>query len=86
MASVDRYARPVEQVEWEIPGAFETVFEWEYEHGRESLLTPLREGQEPAVERQHSRIDWSQDLDPENPQELPDETIVDLRLATSGTG
>ena len=33
----------------------------------------------------NTRIDWSQDLDPENPQELPDEsvTIRNIRIGTT---
>jgi P-aminobenzoate N-oxygenase AurF len=75
MASVDRYARPVEQVEWEIPSAFPTVFEWEYERGSESLRRLYEKGKT-LQWNATSRIDWSQDLDPENPQGLPDEGIV----------
>jgi hypothetical protein len=75
MASIDRYARPVEQVEWEIPGAFPTVFEWEYEAGTESLRRLYEKGKN-LQWNATSRIDWSQDLDPENPQGLPDEGIA----------
>src|SRR5262249_40547160 len=71
MASVDRYARPIEQVEWEIPGAFPTVFEWEYERGSESLRRLYEKGKN-LQWNASSRIDWSQDLDPANPPGLPD--------------
>src|SRR4029077_14218870 len=55
-------------------GTFDTVFRWEYEDGRGALLTLYEKGK--ALQwNTNSRIDWSQDLDPENPQELPDESI-----------
>jgi len=75
MASVDRYARPVEQVEWQIDGAFPTVFEWEYEQGADALRRLYEKGKN-LQWNATTRIDWSQDLDPENPQGLPDESIV----------
>jgi hypothetical protein len=75
MASVDRYARPVEDLEWEIPGAFSTVFEWEYDQGPESLRRLYEKGKN-LQWNATTRIDWSRDLDPENPQGLPDEGIV----------
>jgi hypothetical protein len=75
MSSVDRYAVPVDQVEWSIPGAFATVFEWEYEDGAQALRRLYEKGKN-LQWNATSRIDWSQDLDPENPQGLPDEAIV----------
>jgi len=75
MASVDRYAVPVDHVEWAIPGAFDTVFEWEYEDGTQALRRLYEKGKN-LQWNASSRIDWSQDLDPENPQGLPDEAIV----------
>src|SRR2546430_1186904 len=38
MSTERRYAIPVEQVEWPIPGAFDTVFRWEYEDARDALV------------------------------------------------
>jgi len=74
MSTESRYALPVEETEWKIPGAFESVFRWEYQDGRESLLRLYEKGKE-LQWNTNTRIDWSQDLDPENPQELPDEAI-----------
>ena len=75
MSTQTRYARPAEENEWKIPGAFDTVFEWEYENGREALLKLYEKGKN-LQWNTNTRIDWSQDLDPENPQELPDEAIA----------
>ena len=75
MSTEQRYARPIDGLEWPVPGAFDTVFEWEYEAGTESLRRLYQKGKRLQWD-QETRIDWSQDLDPENPQGLPDEAIV----------
>jgi hypothetical protein len=75
MSTEQRYARPPEGLEWPVPGQFDTVFEWEYEAGTESLRRLYQKGKRLQWD-QETRIDWSQDLDPENPQGLPDEAIV----------
>jgi len=74
MSTERRYAIPVEQVEWPIPGAFDTVFRWEYEDARDALVR-LYEKAKNLQWNTNTRIDWSQDLDPENPQQLPDESV-----------
>ncbi|HEV8437932.1 MAG TPA: ferritin-like domain-containing protein [Methylomirabilota bacterium] len=74
MTTAARYARPVADTEWTVPGRFDTVFRWEYEDGREGLLNLYEKGKSQQWNAT-TRIDWSQDLDPENPQELPDEGI-----------
>jgi hypothetical protein len=74
MSTVERYARPVEETTWAIPGAFDTVFRWEYEEGRDALLRLYEKGKN-LQWNASSRIDWSLDLDPENPQGLPDESV-----------
>jgi para-aminobenzoate N-oxygenase AurF len=58
-----------------VPNAFQTVFRWEYEDGRDALLSLYEKGKR-LQWNSATRIDWSQDLDPENPQELPDESIA----------
>jgi hypothetical protein len=75
MSTEQRYARPAQELEWPVPGQFDTVFEWEYEAGTESLRRLYQKGKRLQWD-QETRIDWSQDLDPENPQGLPDEAIV----------
>ena len=74
MATLDRYTRPLTETEWQKPQQFETVFRWEYDDGRDKLLGLYQKGkrlQWDAAER----IDWSQDVDPENPAGLPDEVV-----------
>jgi hypothetical protein len=74
MSTTTRYALPIDKAEWVVDSAFPTTFEWEYENGRDALLKLYEKGKN-LQWNTNQRIDWSQDLDPENPQELPDETI-----------
>jgi P-aminobenzoate N-oxygenase AurF len=74
MSTKDLYARIPEETGWDVHQNFDASFRWEYEDGREKLLNLYDKGkrlQWDAAER----IDWSQDLDPENPALLPDEVI-----------
>jgi hypothetical protein len=74
MSTVDRYAVPTAAADWDVKQQFTSTFRWEYEDGRASLLNLYEKGktrQWNATER----IDWSQQLDPENPEQLPDESM-----------
>src|SRR5579872_39782 len=74
MSTTYRYALPVEQTEWKFEGKTETRFTWEYEDEREALLALYDKGKKQQWNAA-SRIDWSQDLDPENPMLMDDRTI-----------
>ena len=74
MPTQERYARPIDGPSWKVPESFETTFRWEYHDGRDSLLKLYEKGKERQWNA-NTRIDWSQDLDPENPEQLPDESI-----------
>src|SRR5438128_712373 len=74
MATNERYARPSEGIDWKVSGTFDTTFRWEYQDGRESLLKLYEKGKEKQWNAA-ARIDWSQSLDPDNPEQLPDESI-----------
>src|SRR5689334_14872786 len=74
MATDDRYARSPGSIDWSVGGTFDTNFRWEYQDGRESLLKLYQKGKDRQWDAT-TRIDWSQDLDPENPEQLPDESI-----------
>src|SRR5438093_13068391 len=74
MTTNRRYAIPVEDSTWEVRNAFDTVFRWEYEEGRAALMNLYEKGKK-LQWNTNARIDWSQNLDPENPQELPDESV-----------
>jgi hypothetical protein len=72
-SSFDRYTMPSD-TDWQIPGQFDTHFTWEYEDGRDSMLNLYRKAKKLQWDAAE-RIDWSQDLDPENPANLPDEVV-----------
>src|SRR5438876_711081 len=74
MTTNRRYAMPVEDSTWAVRNAFDTVFRWEYEEGRAALMNLYEKGKK-LQWNTNARIDWSQNLDPENPQELPDESV-----------
>jgi hypothetical protein len=73
MSSFDRYALPTE-TDWKVPAEFETAFEWEYEDGRAPLLNLYRKAKKLQWNAEE-RIDWSEDVDPENPAGLPDQAL-----------
>jgi hypothetical protein len=75
MSSTYRYTLPVEQTQWSIDGETTTQFNWEYEDGRAELLNLYDKGKKQQWDAAE-RIDWTQDLDPENPMELPDQAIT----------
>jgi P-aminobenzoate N-oxygenase AurF len=74
MATMYRYQLPVEQTGWTLSGETQTSFTWEYEDERSKLLSLYDKGKKQQWDAA-TRIDWSQDLDPENPQEIDDRLI-----------
>jgi len=74
MSTETRFAIKIDEMDWQVRSEFASTFRWEYEDGRESLLNLYEKGKTQQWNAT-SRIDWSQNLDPENPQELPDEGI-----------
>ncbi len=74
MGSQRIYALPVDQTGWAVGGSFDTVFNWEYDDLRDRLITLYSKGKQKQWDAE-VRIDWSQDLDPENPMELADEYL-----------
>ena len=72
--TADMYAMPTDPLSWKVAGSFETEFTWEYADGRDSLLKLYKKGKRLQWDAEE-RIDWSQDLDPTNPMEMPDEAI-----------
>jgi hypothetical protein len=76
MSTADRYAIPVESLEWKLPENFESSFNWEYDDGSAALHRLYEKGKQQQWNAT-TRIDWSLDLDPENPEELPDEYLLE---------
>lgn len=71
MATTFEYTLPVEQTQWRIDGGASTVLSWDYGAERESLLALYDKGKRQQWNAAE-RIDWNQDLDPENPIGMPD--------------
>ncbi len=74
MSTATRYVLPIEGLDWDVPQSFTGAFRWEYRDGRESLLSLYEKGKRQQWNASE-RIDWSQELDPENPQQIPDESM-----------
>src|SRR5579884_899962 len=74
MSTTYRYTLPVEQTEWKFDGKTEVCFTWEYDDNRDGLLALYDKGKKQQWDAAE-RIDWSQDLDPENPMMLDDRVV-----------
>jgi hypothetical protein len=59
---------------WTLTAPVRTEFTWEYDQGRSDLLALYEKGKRQQWNAQ-DRIDWSGTLDPDNPMQLPDDTI-----------
>src|SRR3954468_22418799 len=68
------YALPIETTEWKFDGATEIQFNWEYDDGSDALLELYDKGKKQQWDAS-TRLDWSLELDPENPMQLKDEAI-----------
>lgn len=66
------YTLPVEQTQWSVDSTNNTIFNWEYDEGREKLLNLYEKGKDRQWNT-NTRIDWSRPVDLENPFEFPDE-------------
>jgi hypothetical protein len=65
----------VEQTQWEVPSGSTTIFNWEYDEGRDRLLNLYEKGKEKQWNAQ-TRLDWSIDVDPGSSENAPDEQIA----------
>lgn len=74
MATKHLYTMPVEQTGWQFDGATEIAFTWEYDDERAALLALYDKGKKQQWDAAE-RIDWSQEVDWENPMAMPDEGI-----------
>ena len=74
MSTEDMYAKPVDvNTTWDVPMAGDTRFNWEYDNGRDRLLSLYQKGKDKQWD-QNSRIDWSIEVDPYDSLGLPEET------------
>jgi hypothetical protein len=68
------YALPVETTQWKFDGATDIQFNWEYDAGSDALLELYEKGKKQQWDAS-TRLDWSLELDPENPMQLKDEAL-----------
>lgn len=74
MSTSEKYAMPVDVNErWNVPmEGQQTSFTWEYDDGRERLLSLYQKGKDKQWDAQ-KRIDWSIEVDPVDPAGFPQE-------------
>jgi hypothetical protein len=72
VSSYDRYSAPVPAETWNVPMSGAARFTWEYDDGRERLLSLYQKGKDKQWDAQ-KRIDWDVEVDPTNPVGLPEE-------------
>ncbi len=65
------YAIPPEGSTYAVPQDFDVNFNWDYDDGRAAMMGLYRKGIEMQWNAE-SRIDWSQELDEDNPEQLPE--------------
>jgi hypothetical protein len=75
MSSTFLYRLPVEQTQWKVDGQTTTSFTWEYEDGSADLLRLYAKGKQQQWDAA-LRIDWSLEIDPDNPMGLDDRSIA----------
>lgn len=63
---------PIDPMTWDVPAKGDARFTWQYDNGRERLLSLYQRGKDKQWDSTR-RIDWSVDLDPIKPVPLPDE-------------
>jgi hypothetical protein len=68
------YTLPVETTQWKFDGNVDILFNWEYEDGSAPLLELYEKGKQQQWDAS-KRLDWSLELNPDNPMELKDEAI-----------
>ena len=68
------YSLPVDVTDWKFDGATEIRFNWEYDDGSDALLELYEKGKKQQWDAS-TRLDWSLELNPDNPMELKDEAV-----------
>lgn len=70
----ESYAIPTDGAHWSVPQRYDATFNWEYDDGRAAMIGLYRKGVEMQWNAE-TRIDWSQELDEDNPEQLPEEML-----------
>ena len=75
MSLKDVYVTTLEEDIFHVDQTFDALFNFTYDESRTDLLDLYEKGK--AMQwNAKDRIDWSQELDPENPMELPEELFA----------
>ncbi len=72
MSLRDLYPIPNIDPVWTVPQNFEASFDWDYDDGRRQMMHLYQKGKDMQWDAL-SRIDWTEELDPENPMQMADE-------------
>ena len=71
----DQYPFPTaEGSHWSVPQNYDVNFNWDYDEGRATMMGLYRKGVEMQWNAE-TRIDWFQELDEDNPEQLPEEML-----------
>jgi len=70
----DIYALGTEGSTWSVPQDFDVNFNWDYDDGRAAMMGLYAKGKEMQWDAA-TRIDWSQELDEDNPEQMPEESL-----------
>src|SRR6266566_4751013 len=73
LSTRDLYNTPITTADWSVPTTGAARFSWEYDDGRDRLLSLYQKGKDKQWDALH-RIDWHLDLDPDNPLGMPEQT------------
>jgi hypothetical protein len=68
------YTLATDGSKWTVPQDFDAVFNWDYDDGRAAMMGLYAKGKEMQWDAA-TRIDWSQELDENNPQGMPDDSL-----------
>jgi hypothetical protein len=68
------YSLPVDITDWKFDGQTDIHFNWEYDDGSDSLLELYEKGKKQQWDAS-TRLDWSLELDEDNPMQLKDEAL-----------
>jgi hypothetical protein len=74
MAFKDMYTLDTNGSTWSVPQGFDAVFNWDYDDGRAAMMGLYAKGKEMQWNAE-TRIDWTQELDENNPQGMPDDSL-----------
>lgn len=72
MSLRDLYPIPEIDPRWSVPQGFDAVFDWEFDDGRKRMMHLYQKGKDMQWDAL-ARVNWDEDLDEENPMQIPDE-------------